>query len=107
MLLNLRGLAYSDTGMTDTEIEMARLSGLRFSPRRFLKRGKGPESTDLSTSTEPTDYSRVTGTQLTTQLDFDEPDKKDKENTSKSNPAVISFALPTMTATTASSSSPV
>lgn len=103
MLLNLRGLVYSDTGMTGTEIEMARLSGLRFSPRRFLKRDRAPESSDLSTSTEPTDYSRITGTQLTTQLDFDESDKKD----STAKAAVISFALPTMTATTASSSSPV
>ena len=105
MLLNLRGLVYSDTGTTDTEIEMVRLSGLRFSPRRFLKRGKAPESDHLSTSTEPTDYSRVTGTQFTTQLDFDDSDKKD--SATKPNLTAISFALPTTTVTSASSSFPV
>ncbi|KAL5536157.1 hypothetical protein ACEPAF_4262 [Sanghuangporus sanghuang] len=101
MLLNLRSLAYTDTGVNDTEVEMARLSGLRFSPRRFLKRGKGPETSTMTTGIEPSDYFRTT--QVTTQLDEEELEKKD----AKAKPTVISFALPTITETSASGSDAV
>ncbi|KAL5508752.1 hypothetical protein ACEPAG_4731 [Sanghuangporus baumii] len=101
MLLNLRSLVYTDAGVHDTEIEMAHISGLRFSPRRFLKREKGPETSTMTTSTEQSDYFQTT--QFTTPFDEDELERKD----AKAKPTVISFALPTITETSASGSDAV
>ena len=94
MLMNLRGLVDTDAGMTDTEIEMARLSGVRFVSRHFItgRHRKAPNSTStMTTSTEPSDWLRTSQFAEETQMSRDTQTKQE----------LTSFSLPADNRTTA------
>lgn len=82
MLMNLRGLATTDTGMSDTEIEMSRLPDLQFGSRFFTKGGKRPDTSTMTDSTATSAWTQSLQT------------PNDELGSRPSRPAIVSFAPP-------------